>query len=387
MSTRIHQLDSIRGLAALTVFLNHLPLVNIGLPLVIIHTIQTLRLINGHGAVMLFFVLSGFVLSLPILKYEKIHYFPYLIKRFYRIYIPYLISIVATMILSQIFLDFDRGNIHTIIGDQWKESINLNLIFEHILLLGNIHSDTFNGVIWSLVHELRISLIFPFIVFVIAKYSWKLSISLCLLFSGISGINCIVLLQPSNGLFTSYFHTMNYLSFFVIGALIAKYKDIIIIAFQKLPILIKSFLLVTCLFIFNYSDLIVTFLYQITGWRILSAFHLILLEYAQAIGAAGIIVIALASKILTKFLLFKPVAFLGKVSFSLYLLHSPIIAVSFYLLNGKVNLISISIVAFLLSIIISTLAYHYIEVPCINAGKKLANRYKTKSESVKEIVA
>lgn len=66
---------------------------------------------NGHSAVILFFVLSGFVLSLPFFKGEyKFDYSRYLVKRICRIYIPYLI-IIMLAIISKILLESKIGTI------------------------------------------------------------------------------------------------------------------------------------------------------------------------------------------------------------------------------------------------------------------------------------
>ncbi|MFB3170669.1 acyltransferase family protein [Neobacillus sp. 179-C4.2 HS] len=59
----------------------------------------------GSEAVTLFFVLSGFVLSLTFYYKGKFSYGEYLIKPIVRIYIPYVTAIVITLIL--------RGNFYT----------------------------------------------------------------------------------------------------------------------------------------------------------------------------------------------------------------------------------------------------------------------------------
>lgn len=75
MNTRIGQLDSIRGIAAFCVLFSHLYSVLKGvLPTTIsfLFTLTPFKLfIAGHSAVILFFVLSGFVLSIPILEKRK----------------------------------------------------------------------------------------------------------------------------------------------------------------------------------------------------------------------------------------------------------------------------------------------------------------------------
>ena len=91
ITARITALDSLRGLAALIVVFHHidntLDLDGSNKTLGPIFHHSPLRLlIDGRCAVMLFFVLSGFALSISIGK--NFNYWNYLIKRICRLMIP-----------------------------------------------------------------------------------------------------------------------------------------------------------------------------------------------------------------------------------------------------------------------------------------------------------
>jgi len=93
-SGRIHYLDSIRGLAALSVAIYHF----IGWKW---HTTDAYHyaafIFNGSDAVSFFFVLSGFVLSYPYLHFDrKIKYGRYVWKRILRLYPAYVVTILIT---------------------------------------------------------------------------------------------------------------------------------------------------------------------------------------------------------------------------------------------------------------------------------------------------
>lgn len=76
MSRRISELDSIRGLAALSVVLCQI--LNIFPPLPKILSYTPIRIF--WEAVVLFFVLSGFVLSIPFIRTTNFSYTGFLIK-------------------------------------------------------------------------------------------------------------------------------------------------------------------------------------------------------------------------------------------------------------------------------------------------------------------
>ncbi len=87
---RFYELDSLRGVAALTVVLHHFSRI---CPENFTHLLirTPLRLLlAGDQAVILFFLLSGFVLTLPYKKNTSLSYGPFLLRRVCRIYLPYL---------------------------------------------------------------------------------------------------------------------------------------------------------------------------------------------------------------------------------------------------------------------------------------------------------
>lgn len=377
MNKRIEQLDSIRGLAALAVLFSHIPYFAFSLPYETYRILVWLGINDGHSFVMLFFLLSGFVLSIPFLKKDKVNYLPYVIKRFFRIYIPYLFAIILAITLSQFFLSKEVS----VVGDWnllWDDSISSQLIKDHLLFLGNYNTNAFNGVIWSLIHELRISLIFPLIALLIKRLNWKIIILVCIIFSCIAELNTIYGFQESIGYQTDYFKTIQYSAFFMLGSLIAKYKNELVTIYQRINPLLKWMLLMISLFLLKFSNFILLFLYRITGLDLLSSHFNALAEYGILLGCMGIVISAISSIRFEKFLLFKPFLFLGKISYSLYLLHLPIILSCIYLFNNVMPLWSISILAIFLSVFISTVTWIFIENPSQKVGRDLAEMVNNK---------
>lgn len=378
MNTRIEQLDSIRGLAAMSVFISHIILVKTEIFTFAMNT--PLKLFtDGHAAVMLFFVLSGFVLSLAFLNKDKMLYISYLIKRIFRIYIPYLVAIAIAMVSSVYFFNNSIKGLSSWFESSWTELPNIELIIEHVFILGNIHTDTFNNVIWSLVHELRISLIFPLVVLIIKRMDIKWSLLSCFILSLLSGLNNVYSFQTSNGLLTNYFTTIHYVSIFILGILVAKYRTKLIIFYKKLPIYIKWMFFILSLLIYNFADTIIPY---ILSYPVFRPHLLIVEEYFQALGGIGFIISAIGSDQVARFLMKKPFMLLGKISYSLYLFHLIVLLSCVHLLFGIIPLWGILIISIVLSIGVSTATWYLIENPCLKMGKILSRKILAKQLSI-----
>jgi peptidoglycan/LPS O-acetylase OafA/YrhL len=112
-SRRFYELDSLRGLAAITVVFDHFIRI---WPPEIIHVLDRtpLRLlIAGRQAVILFFLLSGFVFTLPHKRNSPLNYGRFLLKRVRRIYLPYLGALAFAIICDSHFSG--RGHL----GNYW----------------------------------------------------------------------------------------------------------------------------------------------------------------------------------------------------------------------------------------------------------------------------
>ncbi|MEY2192747.1 acyltransferase family protein [Neobacillus sp. BF23-41] len=191
MVKRYNHLDSLRGIAAIMVLIGHYLSLFPYLRSNLMHSEfgSFISIIwNGHSAVILFFLLSGFVLSLPFYSADKIEYHRYLIKRVCRIYIPYVVTIFQAITLK-IILHSKIGSIPGLVDwAVWNVKTSFNAIMNHLTFLGEYNSNTFVMVIWSLVHEMRISIIFPFVVLMLHRLDWKLSTLLSLVLSAVSFI-------------------------------------------------------------------------------------------------------------------------------------------------------------------------------------------------------
>ncbi len=165
---RLDELDSLRGLAALSVVLYHFKIfwlddVMRNSPVHQKHVIDRLLLpiTAGHEAVILFFILSGFVLSLPAINLRARPYAVFILRRIFRIYIPYVAALFLAVLGNRFFAE-DVTQSKCLSG-YWSLPIDWGLFRQHLLCLGAYNTETFDPPIWTLVLEMRICLVFPFL--------------------------------------------------------------------------------------------------------------------------------------------------------------------------------------------------------------------------------
>lgn len=91
----LQKLDAIRGLAACYVVLYHIITPIQAVPQII----KDVFFSFGQEAVILFFLLSGFVIAYSVYKKENITFKDYFIKRFRRIYFPFVISLLLSILI------------------------------------------------------------------------------------------------------------------------------------------------------------------------------------------------------------------------------------------------------------------------------------------------
>ena len=163
---RYEQLDSLRGCAALSVLAFHyVTRFNISKKFAFITQRTPLRLFcAGHEPVILFFVLSGFVLSLPYLSKRSVPYHNYVLKRVFRIYAAYFVMLVFAVPLRGLLYSGGISGLSENFNNGWlPPADDTEAVLAHMLLIGEFDAIHYNGVVWTLTHEMRISLLFPFL--------------------------------------------------------------------------------------------------------------------------------------------------------------------------------------------------------------------------------
>lgn len=215
---RLEQLDSLRGAAAVIVIICHLTNLTVWVnPKMKMLQFAPFRFLwEGRGSVIVFFILSGFVLSLPFYKENNsVKYSAFIVKRICRIYIPYYFAILLGIAMRTLY---SEGSLFGL----WTGKLNFSVILNHLLLFPMFDQNSIDPVIWSLSHEIRISFIFPIIMYFILKYNERVILSFGIVLSTVG----IVLAETFNLMgwdyYTNYFLSLHFILMFIVGALLAK---------------------------------------------------------------------------------------------------------------------------------------------------------------------
>jgi peptidoglycan/LPS O-acetylase OafA/YrhL len=403
-NNRIESLDSLRGLASLSVVFNHILLVLPVFFLALDHhkvdnwtaTLLTKTPLHifwaGHEAVLLFFVLSGFVLALPFLNSKNGTYPKYLIKRFCRIYIPYIVSIGVAVILFYTINPSDIVELSAFFNNQWDHNVSILSAISFIFLLG-YDNFNINGSTWSLVHELRISIIFPLLMILVIKFNWKKSLlfgigasiflwAFTLLVANVLDIKSVYILL------TSFADTFYYASFFIIGATLAKYHKNVIAFTKNLKLKVKIIALIAFVLLYNVEWISLGFGdMKFSNSTIVLRTSTLLLDFIIAGAIVILFSLVLSLEKLKTILTSKPLIGLGKISYSLYLIHISVLLTMLHTLHAYLPLPLILATVPVLSIIAAIVFYLFVEKPSMQLGKYLTSKRIAKSSNRIEVEA
>jgi peptidoglycan/LPS O-acetylase OafA/YrhL len=370
---RLTALDGLRGIAALVVVVFHLSL--IAQPYLDTNSTgdawwwiseTPLRLAtDGTQAVLLFFVLSGLVVALPALR-KGFSWKKYFASRFLRLYIPAWGALAIAAILI-----FCVPRVSSkVTANYWLSNTNatsippLTLLQDATLMkVGNAA----DNVLWSLRWEIIFSLLLPLFVVaaLVIRRSW---IAFALAMAG-----CIALTigDPDHA------NAAFYLPVFMMGTLMASRLEAIGEWAARrgrafwIATLSASLLCMVASQVFMFaappSSIAGGLLWSLVG-----------------AGAAGVILCAIGFGSVRNFLNFRANQFLGRISFSLYLIHVPIIATLAFVL-GDAQWWLVGIVGLPLSLAAATVFHRFVEVPSQRlahyVGSRVTKRKVTEQKS------
>jgi len=358
---RLSELDALRGIAALSVVLWHLFCATCTFPSVWpIYWIS-----RGDGALILFFLLSGFVLSLPFLREEKPTYAAFAIRRVFRIYLPYLAGMALAITITTFVAVAKKPELGPWFNLSCGVPFDRSVVLEHLFLIGNIHSNTYNNAIWSLVQEMRISLVFPMLFWMVSRNRVIANLAICGVLSGLSELSAHFQVEHANGYQVGYSFTLHIASLFIIGIMLAQHRRTLIGWYQRMPVVAKVLVVLCALVLYR-----IAMESQIVSLR----------DYGSAAGGVVFIVYALGSGRISAVLRRPALTFLGNVSYAVYLNHVPIIVLVLYLGYPLLPLWALLVAVIAVTLIFSLLFWRCIERPSIALGKRLVQLIQRRNQ-------
>ncbi|ACI50521.1 acyltransferase 3 [Gluconacetobacter diazotrophicus PA1 5] len=397
---RNHELDAIRGIAAFVVLLHHAWLAmprpwhdmaepsSLWLflrPAFLLRYTPLGLLVDGPRCVGLFFVLSGYVLAISLSGPRAGGYGRFVVRRLCRIYLPFAaIILVSAMVWGLVPAAGDRVPEASdwLSQGQWSVVPAFAVLLGHLAMIGTPALQSLDPPMWSLVVEMRVSLIFPLLYLVMTRYRAI----------GIAGVAVLYLL--SCGIMsardevvplsfgTSLLLTLDYMPLFVVGILLHQGRERLWHVWRSMPVIHR------CVAILSVVGAYIAFQRSmpateaaLMAWAPGIGAHVaidvtknIIWQLSVAGGSVAAIMIALHSQRASRWLDLRPFQWLGSISYSLYLVHMPVLMAMVHALHGHMPMPAILAVSIILSLAVATLGFHWIEQPAIALGRHLTRR-------------
>jgi peptidoglycan/LPS O-acetylase OafA/YrhL len=362
--TKLPSIDVLRGIAALGVAWYH-SRVDLWLGFKALHSdpliYSSFDRILGYfslpisqmgGFVALFFILSGFCIHLPCaVKGTPPHWGGYAVRRFIRIYLPYLAAIAISFALYIIFFVVNRAEEINI----YKASV---LLMQNWIFQGQ--NISINGSLWTIPVEIEAYIFYPLLLYVWRIHGDKSFFVLTLIITSFGGILYLFALPIATKTF--FIYGIMWAS----GAWLAEaYARRKLPQWTRLHFIAMFFLLTSSLLLglFRFDNLVTSYCWSFT--------FCLLMIWALGPGSRYFDI---------RSWWLPPMVALGTISYSIYLIHFPlfkILALTWLsLFDSKPVSFLIPTFSTLLVIPFAWIFYHIIELP----SHRLAREFGEKVE-------
>ncbi|EHP37844.1 acyltransferase 3 [Cupriavidus basilensis OR16] len=284
----------------------------------------------GHQAVILFFVISGFALYLQFDRMAGIdgRWRKFVLIRVLRLYPPYLGSLLLGLLVlkAPMLLGISVPSGAPVIA---HGNLTAETLVGHLLMIIDVDTGAINPPIWTLIFEMRLTLLFPLIHFAIERGGHRsLAVIIAFWIAGVGSFAAYdlhYLPKPDQTIFISIPYTAIYGGYFAVGALVAKHRTL---AMAWVSALRKSFLQILL------AISIIVFLcghgYSWPEWVPESLRHIA--DAFVAVASAFFVAVAIATPAPPKRGL---LGFFGAISYSLYLVHQSAVIGTISLFFGR----------------------------------------------------
>ena len=352
------ELDALRGIAAFMVLIEHAqqlvpPIATPALPgfgflrwAIFEHS--PLRILDyGRGAVLFFFVLSGYVLTRALLRSGSPGLMAFAAQRTVRLMLPVAASVLLSVLLYALF--FDAASLpelrdRTLVT--WLDPPTIRQVIGNALLISPTEEMRLNIPLWSLVHEWRLTVLLPLILLLRGRPLTLLVLAALAMLAGKALGSVENSIQLGEQLRGSIASTLYFTLAVGSGVVLAMLPPIAVPDRRQ-----RWLLLILAAICFSMVSDIATY-----------AGSLILIVVAEQEGG------------FQRLLRTAPLVWLGRVSFSLYLVHVPILLSCAYALHGHLDPVAIATIGMALSLPAAALMRLAVEEPSRKLARAVERR-------------
>ena len=365
---KINSLTSIRFFAAAMIVIGHAG----NAPGFEVFRIGSIQLNN---AVSFFYVLSGFILSFTYYNMDiKSGYLRFLIARIARIWPLHLVMLITCLFVF-------GPNIFYESGKSYSDVFSVNSVLMQSWIPYQKFYFSYNAVSWSVSTELFFYAMFPFLLVLGRKYGNSVLL-FCISFPIVISIACAAMSIPLHsgndsvdGYYLVYINPVSRLAEFAFGMYVFSMKNKIVnvegnnrrlMSAELISIILVFLSLCTFSSLYGYwsNSPMATFFY----W----------LAVAGSFPTIGFLVFVFSRQngMISNFLSNKYFVYLGEISFSVYMCHQVILNY-LRIFHGdilKENPTTMYVMYWLVTIAISALLFHFVEVPPRKAIRGMLER-------------
>lgn len=344
--SRLVALDGLRAVAALIVIFAHasFAIAKTQWQMIALQNSPLVPLMNATGAVHVFFVLSGYCLTASALRGRRAaEVAQFYVRRVARIHGPYVATALLAWLVSLWLYPRPVAGL-----SPWMRDL-LNVRLSPAEFLASLRFPGMVGGLlpqgWTLEVEMIFSLLLPAMVWIATRVHWSAlvaaSLALIALWDGTS-------------------ETPRFALDFALGIAVYLERERLAVWFARAPRGLAPLVGVLGLLVICFPP------YTLLGARSP--------RFASAVFAVGsmlLVVAAAHAPSFQRFLAWRPIAALGRVSYSIYLLHFTVLALSTPLMAGGVGLRGGAAFALWVAAVtcaLAPLSYRFVELPCIRAG-------------------
>ena len=377
------ELDAVRGIAALIVMFFHFWLIvpdewkshayishMMGIPItpeILFHFTPLRLLVSGSGAVGLFFVLSGYVLSLSVARQRMTSYGRFIVRRIFRIYLPFAVVILFSASLLPIVRTAPlHGVSQWFANDPWSVYPTEQVVMGHLMMIGTVPLVSLDSPIWSLIIEMRVSLIFPILFILMERYrNETLAGVVAMYFFSSIFLNRLGENPPTTFMHSILF-TFEYLPLFVVGILFYQFRDQICRFYGSTRPVIRNIALPLAVLLLGTPT--------IGPENAVGIMKNLIWIACTIVGSSAAICMALHNEKICLYLQKSHMQGLGHISYSLYLTHLVVFLVMAYTLLHHMPLWGWGMLALPTCFVVATMCFWLVESPCMKAGYWLTRR-------------